>query len=114
MTQANDPSRLDRLEALMLEIAASNLRHDRDIDRVDERITQHEQWQVQHEQRIAEHEEWQRQHEASMQRHEERMERIETQQELNIQAIAQFTAGLVELRVLVSDYIQGRSQIQGQ
>lgn len=107
MTQTSDPSRLDRLEALTLEIAAANLRHDRDIDQNSTAIARHDEWLIQQAQAIARHEQWQAEHEAAMQR-------IEAQQELNQQAIAQFTAGLAELRILVSDYIQGRSQIQGQ
>lgn len=120
MTQTNETnSRIARLEALMLEIAASNLRHDRDIDRQDntlvrhnERITQHEQrqveseeWQRQHERRIAEHEEWQRQHEAAIARHDE----WQRQQD---ERMAEFTAGLLELRNLVTDYLRGRSNLE--
>ncbi|MDX2215258.1 MAG: hypothetical protein SFY66_18485 [Oculatellaceae cyanobacterium bins.114] len=140
MTQTSDTnSRIARLEALMLEIAASNLRHERTNDnqsealatlsegvaRHEQRIAEHEEWQRQqeaaiarhnewqaaHERRITEHEEWQAEQEAATQRHTERMERIEAQQEVNMQAIAQLTAGLVELRNLVTDYLKGRSNL---
>ena len=112
MTQTHDqPSRLDRIEALTLELAAANLRHDRTIDSNTTTIARHDEWLTQQAQAISRHEQWQAEHEAAMQRHETTMQRIEAQQELNQQAIAQFTAGLVELRTLVSDYLQGRSQI---
>ncbi|NJN85566.1 MAG: hypothetical protein HC881_03655 [Leptolyngbyaceae cyanobacterium SL_7_1] len=71
MTQTNDTnSRITRLEALMLEIAASNLRHDRTNDRQDDAIARHEQWQTEERERQQRHqermEEWQRQQEAAI------------------------------------------------
>jgi DNA-directed RNA polymerase len=56
-------------------------------------IIRHEQWLADHITAIACHEQWKADHEAATRR-------IDAQQELNIQAIAQFTAGLEELRVL--------------
>jgi chromosome segregation ATPase len=44
MTQTNETnSRIERLEALMLEIAAANLRHDRDIDQNNTAIARHDE-----------------------------------------------------------------------
>lgn len=40
------------------------------------------------------------------------IDRISAQQALNQQAIAELTASITELRNLVSDYLQGRSQAQ--
>lgn len=116
MTQTSETnSRIARLEALMLEIAASNLRHDRDIDnqseaidRHEQRITEHEEWQAQQEQHI---EEWQRQQESAITTHEREMAEIRSMQRLNQEQLAELTAGLLELRNLVANYIQSRAQI---
>ena len=94
MTQANETnSRIARLEALMLEIAASNLRHARQSryrkgrtnDRQDESITQHER----------------------------EMAEIRAMQRLDQEQLAELTAGLIELRNLVTDYLRGRSNYSG-
>ncbi len=67
-------------------------------------IRRHERWKAEQEAAIARHEQWKAEHEAAMRR-------IDAQQELNIQAIAQFTAGLEELRILVTNYIRGRENL---
>jgi hypothetical protein len=46
--------------------------------------------------------------------HAEEMAQLRSVQCVNQEQLAQLTAGLVELRTLISDYIQGRSQIQGE
>jgi archaellum component FlaC len=92
MTQANETnSRIARLEALTLEIAAANLRHDRAIEQQSERFD----------------------------RIDERLDRIAQQQEANMHQIAlnredinTLTASIQELRKLVADYIQSRFQIE--
>jgi hypothetical protein len=82
MTQTNETnSRIARLEALMLEVAASNLRHER---------TSNDQTQ-------------------RSDRHEQEMADIRAMQRLNQEAIANLTASMQELRNLVADYLRGRS-----
>lgn len=83
MTQASETeTRFARLEALTMELAAANLRHDSRMDRI----------------------------EAALERIGEKQEAINTQQEINTQAIAGLTASIVELRNMVADDIQRRSQ----
>lgn len=89
MTQSNENgSRLDRIEAIMLDLAAATVRHDNEFSRINQTLD-----------RLA-----QQQREA-----DERYERRFAQNE---EAIATLTASIQELRNLVADYIQGRSETQ--
>ncbi|NJP12693.1 MAG: NAD-glutamate dehydrogenase [Leptolyngbyaceae cyanobacterium RU_5_1] len=55
--------------------------------------------------------EWLTQHEQAIARHEQEMAEIRAMQQLNQEQLALLTAGLLDLRNLVSDYLQGRSQL---
>jgi hypothetical protein len=96
MTQANENgSRLDRIEAIMLELATASIRHDNAINRHDEEfgrvINRHD-------------EEFSRIHAA--------LESLTAGQEFNRQSIATLTASIQDLRNMVADYIQARSENQ--
>jgi hypothetical protein len=79
-------SRLDRIEAIMLELAATSVRHDNEFSRINATFTQIATQQresaIHYEQRFSQNEE----------------------------AIATLTASIQDLRNLVADYIRGRSQ----
>ena len=49
--------------------------------------------------------------EQAIAQHDREMAAIRAQQQLNAQALAQFTAGLEELRILVADYLRGRENL---
>jgi chromosome segregation ATPase len=51
------------------------------------------------------------QHEQAIAQHDREMAAIRAQQQLNAQALAQFTAGLEELRILVADHLRGRESL---
>ena len=134
MTQANETnSRIARLEALTLEIAAANLRHDRDIDQNKTAIARHDEefsrinatlaTITQAQQRTEEQQEVNAQQIAAnaeqinslSQRFEDiaqQQEATAAQQDINQQQLATLTAGLLELRTLVANYIQSRSQLE--
>jgi chromosome segregation ATPase len=82
MTQANgNNSRLDRIESIMFDLATASVRHDNTLERLESLIGQHDQ----------------------------ALSRIENQQQLNAQAIAELTANMLDLRTLVANYIQNCS-----
>jgi hypothetical protein len=89
VTQTSDPSRLDRIEAIMLDLAAASVRHDNAIARHDQ--------------------EFSRVH-ATLDRVAEEQRNTNAKIDANAEQIAHLTAGLAELRNLASDDIQGRSQ----
>jgi NifB/MoaA-like Fe-S oxidoreductase len=148
MTQTNETdttrSRFERLEALTLEIAAANMRHDRNFERLNEASLRHDEElkafraamveqqkrsdeefsqmrAAMAEQRKRSDEEFQaiRAAMAEQQRHNDEefnrinatLNHVSQQQQLNQEQLNQFTAGMVELRNLVADYIQGRSTL---
>jgi predicted S18 family serine protease len=80
----------------MLELATASVRHDNEFSRINTTLERLEH--------IAE------QQQTAIAQHDRTLSRIEAQQELNTQAIAHLTANLLELRTLVANYIQGRSQ----
>jgi len=80
MTQENG-SRLDRIEAIMFDLATASIRHDNAINRHDEEFS----------------------------RINSILERMAAGQELNRQDINTLTASIQDLRNLVADYIQGCS-----
>jgi len=80
MTQENG-SRLDRIEAIMFDLATASIRHDNAINRHDEEFS----------------------------RINSILERMAAGQELNRQDINTLTASIQDLRNLVADYIQGHS-----
>jgi ABC-type antimicrobial peptide transport system ATPase subunit len=89
MTQTNSPeTRIERLEAITLELATANMRHSSRMDRIEETIDRvgHKLDQV-----------------------ADQQEAMRVQQEINMQAIASLTASLVELRNIVADDIARRS-----
>lgn len=94
MTQSNEngSNRLDRLEAIMFDLATATVRHDNAISRHDEEFSRINQTLD----RLAE----------QQRQADERYERRSSQNE---EAIATLTASIQELRNLVADYIQGRS-----
>lgn len=59
---------------------------------------------------IARHEQWLSEQAAAQTRHNREIEAIRALQEVNAQQLNTLTAGLLELRGMVADYIQGRSQ----
>ncbi|MEX0270873.1 hypothetical protein AB3R30_17160 [Leptolyngbyaceae cyanobacterium UHCC 1019] len=82
MTHNNENgNRLDRIEAIMLDLAAGSVRHDNAINRHDEEFS----------------------------RINTTLERMAAGQELNRQDINTLTASIQDLRNLVADYIQERS-----
>jgi hypothetical protein len=103
MTQSNENgngSRLDRIEALMLEMATASVRHDNAISRHDEEFSRINAT-------IERNQEANRQSITALQN---TVAGLAAGQQLNQQAIANLTASIQELRNLVADYIQGRLQ----
>jgi hypothetical protein len=97
MTQASETeNRFARLEALTLELAAVNLRHDSKLDRVEAALERQNHRMDRIEAILAEMADYQR--EVAI-RHEQRFSE-------NEQAIAGLTASIVELRNIVADNIQ--------
>lgn len=93
MTQSNgNGDRLDRIEAIMFDLATATVRNDNALSRHDEEFSRIHQTLD----RIT-----QQQREADA-RYERRFSQ-------NEEAIATLTASIQELRNLVADYIQGRS-----
>jgi 5,10-methylenetetrahydrofolate reductase len=89
MTQTNDPpSRLDRIEALMLEMATASMRHDNEFSRINATLGTMG---------------------TRLDQVTERIDQVTAQQAANQEAIAHLTASILDLRNVVSDYIQGRS-----
>lgn len=88
-------SRLDRIEALMLELATASVRHDNEFSRLNAALNQISEQQVANARQI----------EANTRQIE-----INTrQQALNQEDIRVLTVSIQELRNLVADYIQARS-----
>ncbi|HEY9648410.1 MAG TPA: hypothetical protein V6C88_18675 [Chroococcidiopsis sp.] len=119
MTYTQDtPSRLDRIEALMLEIATASVRHDNEfsrinatlqtmgtrLDQVTERIDQVTERIDQVTERIDRVTE-------RIDQVTERIDQVTIQQAANQEAIAHLTASILDLRNVVSDYIQRRSDV---
>lgn len=101
MTQSHENgSRLDRIEAIMFDLATASIRHDNASVRHDEEFSRINQTLD----RMAE-----QQQEADA-RYERRFGNITAQVEANREQITTLTASIQELRNLVADYIQGRSQ----
>ena len=85
MTQSNgngNGSRLDRLEAIMLDLAAATVRHDNEFSRINATLDRISQQQEANTHAIA----------------------------LNREDIGELKASIQDLRNLVADYIQGRNQ----
>ena len=96
MTQTNDPpSRLDRIEALMLEMATASMRHDNEFSRINATLSTMGTRLDQVTDRMDE---------IGI-----RLDQVTEQQAANQEAIAHLTASILDLRNVVSDYIQGRS-----
>jgi chromosome condensin MukBEF ATPase and DNA-binding subunit MukB len=86
MTQSNrNGNRLDRLESIMLDLAAASVRHDNEFSRINNTLHQI----VEQQKKSAEH-------------YEQRFSQ-------NERAIATLTASIQDLRNVVADYIQARS-----
>ncbi|MCY7391559.1 MAG: hypothetical protein LH647_08710 [Leptolyngbyaceae cyanobacterium CAN_BIN12] len=83
MTQSNENgSRLDRIESIMLELATASMRHDNEFSRIN----------------------------GVLERNSQQIEANTRQGRLNQESIHTLTASIQDLRNLVADYIQGRSQ----
>lgn len=113
MTQFDDQtrSRIARIEALTLEIAASNLRHDRvlnhhddEFQRVNARLDRIDLQQERNAQVIANTD-------LLQERNAQMIANLAVQQNLNQEAIANLMASIQELRHMVADYIQRRMQL---
>ncbi len=90
MTQSNENgSRLDRIESIMLELATASVRHDNEFSRINATLERINEQQAANAQQI----------EASTR-----------QGQLNQESIHTLTASIQDLRNVVADYIQGRSQ----
>ena len=90
MTQTNESSsRLDRIEAMMLELATASVRHDNEFSRINATLDKISKQQAANTQQI---------------------EANTRQCALNQESIQTLTASIQELRNLVADYIEGRSQ----
>jgi uncharacterized membrane protein YccC len=88
--QSDNGSRLDRIEAIVLELATASVRHDNEFSRINAVLEQVAQRQDQ----------------------TEAMQQANAEQiALNRQDISALTASIQDLRNLVADYIQSRSQI---
>lgn len=95
-------SRLDRIEALMLELATASIRHDNEFSRLNAVLNQISEQQAANARQI----------EANARQIEANTQQIEIntrQQALNQEDIRVLTASIQELRNLVADYIQARS-----
>lgn len=117
MTQNNgNGSRLDRLEAIMLDLAAASVRHDNEFSRINATLAQIAEQQQESAIRLTQIAEQQQQsanrhtqHEEAIARIDERLESITAQQGQNTQNIGNLTASIQELRNMLADYIEGRS-----
>jgi hypothetical protein len=87
------------------------VRHDQMIAQHNEAIVRHDQMMAQHNEAIVRHDQMMAQHNQAVAQHDREMAAIRAQQQLNAQALAQFTAGLEELRILVADYLRGRENL---
>jgi glutaminase len=82
MTQGNESgSRLDRIEAIMFELASASVRHDNEFSRIN----------------------------AQQEANNRAIAQLAAEQQLSRQDINSLTASIQELRNLVADYIQGRN-----
>ncbi|MGI0486331.1 hypothetical protein ACN4EK_12895 [Pantanalinema rosaneae CENA516] len=96
MSQGNENgSRLDRIEALMLELATASVRHDNEFSRINANLDRISAQQTVNAQQI----------EANTRQIEAHTHQIEA----NREQIATLTASIQELRNMVADYIQSRS-----
>lgn len=110
MTQDNENgSRLNRIEALMLELATASVRHDNEsshinatLDRLAERQDRIAEQQEQNNRTIARLAEQQEQNNRAI-------AQLTAEQQLGRQDINTLTANIEDLRNLVADYLQGRS-----
>ena len=90
MTQSNENgSRLDRIESIMLELATASVRHDNEFSRINTTLEKINEQQAANARQI---------------------EANTRQGRLNQESIHTLTASIQDLRNLVADYIQGRSQ----
>ncbi len=102
-THHENGSRLDRIEAMMLELATASVRHDNELSRINAALDRISEQQAANARQI----------EANARQIEANTRQIEAntrQGALNQQNIQILTASIQELRNLVADYIQGRSQ----
>jgi hypothetical protein len=77
-------NRLDRIEAIMLDLATASVRHDNAISR----------------------------HDTEFSRIQQTLNQVAQQQALNTQDIRELRAGILDLRNLIADYIQSRNQTE--
>jgi chromosome segregation ATPase len=94
-SHSENGSRLNRIEALMLELATASVRHDNEFSRINAILDRNAQ-----------------QIESLTHRIEANSQQIEAnsrQGALNQESIQNLTASIQDLRNLVADYIQGRS-----
>ncbi len=90
MTHSNENgSRLDRIESIMLELATASVRHDNEFSRINTTLEKINEQQAANARQI---------------------EANTRQGRLNQESIHTLTASIQDLRNLVADYIQGRSQ----
>lgn len=104
MTQSNENgSRLDRIEAIMLELATASVRHDNAISRHDEEFSRINATL----ERVAQQQEANNQ---AIAQNQQAIAQLTAEQQLSRQDINTLTANIQELRNMVADYIQGRSE----
>jgi hypothetical protein len=99
MTQnhENGSSRLDRIEAIMLELATASVRHDNEFSRINAVLDRIDEQQALNARQI----------EANS-----RLIEANTRQgALNQESIQNLTTSIQELRNVVADYMEGRSQL---
>ncbi len=99
MTRSNENgSRLDRIETLMLELATASVRHDNEFSRINATLERVTQQQEANNQAIAQN--------------QQAIAQLTADQQLSRQDINTLTASIQELRNMVADYIQSRSETQ--
>ncbi len=112
MTQAPEPSRLDRIESILLELATASVRHDNEFSRLShslESLDAKIRDNADHIDRVTST------LDAKISANTEHLDRVNSSLDAKISAnaeqIAHLTASIAELRNVVSDYIQGRSSV---
>jgi predicted nucleic acid-binding Zn-ribbon protein len=96
MTQPNENgSRLDRLEAIMLDLATASVRHDNEFSRINAALERITQQQEANNQAIAQN--------------QQAIAQLTVEQHLSRQDINALTASIQELRNLVADYSFGQN-----
>ncbi|MBF2026781.1 MAG: hypothetical protein IGS48_08445 [Oscillatoriales cyanobacterium C42_A2020_001] len=110
MTQSGEnDSRLDRIEAILLDLAVASVRHDNAISRHDQefsRISNTLQELAEAQKRT---EEQQQANAQQIAQNQQAIAQLTAEQQLSRQDINTLTASIQDLRNLVADYLQRRS-----